>query len=165
MHLTIVPKNRYSTGGYLQIDDATLAFRNFEGRGDRYNREGDRNFSVRIFDQEVADALLADVSEQGVAWNVKIKAPREEGEAPYMHLPVKVRFNGRGPKVVLITNGNQRELDEESIACLDRIAIEKVDLDVRSYDDEANGRPFRAAYLDKMYVTQRVDRFVERYDV
>ena len=164
MQLNIVPKNRYSTGGYLQIDDAVLCFRNFSGKGDRYNREGDRNFSVRIFDQEIADALMADTSEQGASWNVKIKAPREEGEAPYMHLPVKIRFNDRGPKVVLIVGERKIDLDEESIACLDSINIERVDLDVRSYDDVAQGKPFRAAYLDKLYVTQKMDRFVDRYD-
>lgn len=164
MQLTIVPKNRYSTGGYLQIDDAVLCFRNFSGKGDRYNREGDKNFSVRIFDMEVAEALIADVSEQGAGWNVKIKAPRNEGDEPYMHLPVKVRFNDRGPKVVLIVGDRKIDLDEESISCLDSINIERVDLDVRSYDDVAQGKAFRAAYLDKLYVTQKMDRFVDRYD-
>lgn len=163
MHLTIVAKNRHTTGGYLQIDDAMLIYKNFSGRGDKYNREGDRNFQVRIFDKEVADALLNDVNEYGVGWNVKIKDPRDEGDEPFMRLPVKVKFTDRSPKVYLIVGERHIELDEESIACLDDIEIERVDLDVRSYDDVANGKPFRAAYLDKMYVTQKVDRFVERY--
>lgn len=163
MHLTIVAKNRHTTGGYLQIDDATLIFKNFSGRGDKFNREGDRNFSVRIFDKEVADALLNDVNEHGASWNVKIKPPREEGEEPFMHLPVKIRFTDRSPEVWLIVNERHIQLDEESISCLDDIEIERVDLDVRSYDDVAQGKPFRAAYLNKLYVTQKVDRFVERY--
>ena len=41
--------------------------------------------------------------------------------------------------------------------------IERVDLDIRPYDDVINGRPFRAAYLQKMYITQKVDRFADRY--
>lgn len=165
MHLQIVAKNRFSQGGYLQIDDATLIYKNFSGIGDRFNREGNMNFSVRIPDQEMADALMNDVNEHGVGWNVKIKPPREEGDVPFMHLPVKVKFTGRSPKVVLIVGDRKVELDEESIACLDDIEIERVDLDIRSYDDIANGKPFRAAYLDKLYVTQKVDRFIERYEM
>lgn len=165
MQLTIVPKNRNSKGGYLQVDDAVLCFKNFSGKGDRYNREGDRNFSLRIFDSEMAQALLEDTNDQGASWNVKIKAPRNEGDEPYMHLPVKIRFNDRGPQIVLIVGDKKIELDESTVSRLDNISIERVDLDIRSYDDVAQGKPFRAAYLDRMYVTQRLDRFAERYDV
>ena len=161
MHITFAPRN------ILQIDDAFLipSFRNFSGAADKYNREGERNFAIRIFEPEIAEALVNDKNRYGVGWNVKTKPPREEGEDPFMYLTVKVKFNGRGPKVFLITGNNKVELDEESIACLDDIDIERVDLDVRPYDDSINGKPFRSAYLDKMYVTQRVDRFIERYDM
>ena len=36
-------------------------------------------------------------------------------------------------------------------------------LDIRPYDDVINGKPFRAAYLQSMCVTQNVDRFAARY--
>lgn len=163
MHITFAQDRRGRT--ILQIDDATLCYRNFTGRGDKFNREGDRNFGLRLFDQEHVDALQNDENEFGASWNVKIKPPRNEGDEPFMFLPVKVKFNNRGPKVCLITGNRQNELDEESIECLDDIEIERVDLDIRAYDDEINGKPFRAAYLEKMYVTQRVDRFVERYEM
>jgi len=159
MELTFAPN------GHLQIDDATLIYKNFSGRGDKFNREGDMNFSVRIYDEEITEALRNDANKFGIGWNVKSKPPREEGDAPFMHLPVKVRFNSRGPRVVLISGGNKVELDEMSIKCLDDIEIERVDLDIRPYDDELNGRPFRSAYLDKMVVVQRVDRFIERYGI
>lgn len=160
MHLTFAPK------GILQIDDATLIYKNFTGRGDKFNREGDRNFAVRIFDTEIADALIADTNKYGEGWNVKIKPPREEGDDPFMYLPVKVKFTARGPRVVLIVGDRKVELDEESIACLDDIEIERVDLDIRPYDDQLpSGKAFRSAYVDKLYVTQRMDRFVERYEM
>ena len=151
MHVTFAPK------GMLQIDDAKIIFRNFEGRGDKYNREGDRNFSLLIEDPDTADSLI----ENG--WNVRIKPGRDEDEGPFMRLPVKVKFTDYGPNVYLITGDRRNELDEESIGCLDNIDIESVDLDIRPYDWEVNGRTGRTAYLQSMQVVQRIDRFAARY--
>lgn len=151
MHLTFAPK------GIIQMDDAKLIFKNFEGRGDKFNREGDRNFSVLIEDPETADAL----QERG--WNVKIKEGRDEDEGPFMRLPVKIKFSDYGPNVYLKTGDRRNKLDEESIGMLDSIDIENVDLDLRPYDWEVNGRTGRTAYLQSMEVTQRIDRFAARY--
>lgn len=151
MNVCFAPK------GILQIDDARIIFKNFEGRGDKFNREGDRNFSLVIEDPNTADALIAE------GWNVKIKPGRDEDEEPFMRLPVKVKFTDYGPKVYLVSGGRRVELDEESIACLDNIDIESVDMDLRPYDWEVNGRTGRTAYLQSMQVTQRIDRFAARY--
>ena len=154
MHLTFAPKN------ILQIDDINgyqIIFKNFEGRGDKFNREGDRNFSLRIDDPDTADALLTE------GWNVKIKDGRDEEEGPFMRLPIKVKFTNYGPNVYLVTGDRRNELDEESIACLDNIDIEYVNMDIRPYDWDVNGRTGRTAYLQSMEVIQRIDRFAARY--
>lgn len=150
MRITYAPRD------ILQIDDARIIYRNFAGRGDKYNREGDRNFAVVIPDEEMANEL----TDRG--WNVKIKPPREDGDTPFMFLPVKVKFNDRGPAVYLKTGNNQNRLDEESIGLIDNIDIVGVDLDVRPYDWEVNGKEGRTAYLQSMRVIQDVDRFAER---
>lgn len=147
MNITFAPRD------ILQIDDTRIVYRNFTGVGSKFNREGDRNFAVVIPNQEVADALL----DQG--WNVKIRPPRDEDEDPFMYLPVKVRFNDRGPNVYLKSGSNLVKLDEESISCLDDIDILGVDLDIRPYDWEVNGKTGRTAYLQSMKVTQNLDRF------
>ena len=158
MNLTFAPK------GILQIDDARICFRNFKGEGSMYNNEGDRNFSLVIPDEEIAEALKNDKNEFGAGWNVKIRAPREEGEAPFMHLPVKVKYTDRsGPKVYLISGKNRVQLDEDTIGMLDDIDIKSVDLDIRPYDGEGRFGAFRAAYLQSIYVTQEVDRFAARF--
>lgn len=151
MKLTFAPR------GIVQIDDAFIIFRNFAGRGDKYNREGDRNFAVRIFDQDIADALIAE------GWNVKIKPARTEDEGPYMYLPVKIKFNDRGPAIYLKTGDRMNTLDEESIDILDNIDIEGVDLDLRPYDWDVNGKTGRTAYLQSIHVIQKIDRFAARY--
>lgn len=147
MNVTFAPR------GILQIDGARLIFRNFEGRGDKYNREGDRNFAFIIPDKDVAEAMI----EEG--WNVKIKPPREEGDDPFMYLSVKVKFNDRGPNVYLVTGDMQNKLDEECAGMLDHIDIEYVDMDIRPYDWEVNGKTGRTAYLQSIRVIQKVDRF------
>lgn len=157
MEVTFAPNK------HLQIDDARIAFRNFAGAGTEFNREGDRNFSWVVEDQEVTDALI----ERG--WNVRIRPPRDEDGEPFVHMPVKVKMTG-STVVKLVRPGMKPiELDEDSISCLDRMNIERVDMDIRPYDWVINeGKPSekrgRAAYLQTMYVTQRVDRLAERYE-
>ena len=151
MHITFAPR------GILQIDDARIIYRNFAGAGSKYNREGDRNFAVIIPEKEMADALIAE------GWNVKIKPPRDEDDDPFMFLPIKVKFNDRGPNAYLQTGARMNRLDEESIACLDDVDIISVDMDVRPYDWEVNGKAGRTAYLQSIKVVQEVDRFAARY--
>ena len=151
MHVTFAPR------GILQIDDDRIIFKNFEGRGDKFNREGDRNFSLLIEDPDTADAMIKE------GWNVRIKPARDEDEPPFMRLPIKVKFSDYGPNVYLITGDRRNELDEESIGCLDNIDIESVDMDIRPYDWEVNGKTGRTAYLQSMQVVQRIDRFAAKY--
>lgn len=149
----------YAPRDILQIDDARIIYRNFAGRGDKYNREGDRNFAVVIPDEKMANEL------SNLGWNVKIKPPRDMNgnvdpdATPFMFLPVKVKFNDRGPNVYLKTGNVQNRLDEESIGLLDNIDIVGVDLDIRPYDWSVNGKEGRTAYLQSIRVIQDVDRF------
>lgn len=150
MEITFAPKD------ILQIDDARIVYRNFSGTGSKFNREGDRNFAVVIPDQDIADELV------NRGWNVKIKPPRDEDDTPFMFLPVKIKFNERGPKVYLQSGDKTIELDEESVDCLDDVDILCVDLDIRPYDWEVNGKQGRTAYLQSIHVVQEVDRFAAR---
>ena len=150
MNVTFAPR------GILQIDDARIIYRNFSGVGSKFNREGDRNFAIYIGDEDVANEL----KDRG--WNVKIKPPREDGDDPFMFLPVKIKFNDRGPSVYLVTGNKKTPLNENTVSCLDDIDILSVDLDIRPYDWEVNGKTGRTAYLQSIWVTQEVDRFASR---
>lgn len=150
-------KVTFGPRGILMIDNARIIYRNFSGIGSKFNREGDKNFSVVIDDQQIADSLIQD------GWNLKIKPPRDEDDIPFMYLPVKLKFNDRGPNVYLESGKNRIKLDEESISCLDNVDIVNVDLDIRPYDWEVNGKTGRTAYLQSMCVTQEVDRFARQY--
>lgn len=49
--------------------------------------------------------------------------------------------------------------------CLDDIDILSVNLDIRPYDWEVNGKTGRAAYLQSIEVIQNIDRFAAGYDM
>lgn len=147
----------YSKDGILQIEDARIIYRNFSGAPSKFNREGDRNFAVIIPNQEIADDLMAN------GWNVKIKPPREEDESPFIFLPVKIKYNNRGPAGYIRSGENVTRLNETTIGILDEIDILSVDLDVRPYDWEVNGKSGRTAYLQAINVIQNVDRFGAKY--
>ena len=151
MELTFAPR------GILQINDARIVFRNFRGEGGPYNREGDRNFALVIPNKDIADELIKD------GWNVKIKEAREEGDQPFIFLTVKVKFNDRGPHIYLKTGEAVNKLDEETVSCIDDIDICSVNLDIRPYDWEINGKTGRTAYLQSMEIIQEIDRFAARY--
>lgn len=141
----------------LEIEDASIIYRNFSGEGSKYNREGDRNFAVIIRTEEDKELLVNE------GWNVKIKPPRDEYEDPFMYLPVKVKFNSRGPAAYIKSVDSVTRLNEETIGILDEIDILSVDLDLRPYDWDVNGKTGRTAYLQSINVRQNIDRFGARY--
>lgn len=156
MELTIGPR------GILQIDDAKIVYRNFKGEGSKYNREGDRNFSLIIPNREIADKLI----EEG--WNVKIKPSNNEEEDEFITLPVKVKFNDRGPQVFIVSGESHRKLKEDTVAMLDDIDIASVDLDIRPYDwtiqeGTPNEKSGRTAYLQSIKVIQNIDRISAQF--
>ena len=144
------------------MEGVRLIFRNFEGKEGQYNKKGDRNFGVILPDQETAEAMAAD------DWNVKWLKPREEdvaeGEEETPWLPVKVAYDrGRPPKIVLITTRGRTNLDEQTVEMLDWADIVNVDLIVRPYTWEVNGRTGVSAYLQSMYVTIEEDALERKY--
>ena len=149
----------YAPRDILQIDNARIVHRNFSGAESKFNRKGDRNFSLVIEDEETARKLADD------GWNVKIRDARDDDDVPFMFLPVKIKFNERGP-VAYLKAGNAEpvKLDEESIGILDDIDILGIDLDIRPYNWEVNGKTGRTAYLQSIFVTQEVDRFAARFE-
>ena len=127
----------------LEIEDARIIYRNFEGVASKFNREGDRNFAVIVPNDEIKDILVE------AGWNVKIKPPRDEDDTPFMFIPVKVKFNNRGPAAYLRSGETVTRLNEETIGILDEIDIQSVSMDLRPYDWDVNGKTCPAPMVGK----------------
>ena len=143
----------------IMFEGATLVFRNFAGKEGQYNREGDRNFSVIIPDETLAQTLLAD------GWNVKHLNPREEGDEPTPYLQVAVNYKNRPPRIVMISSVARTNVSEEMVEVLDYAEIENADLIINPYDWEVNGKSGKKAYLKSLYVTIAEDALERKYAV
>lgn len=145
----------------LGIDNARICFKNFSGENDPFGQG--LGFSVIIPDEQTRDMLVNDVNDLGAGWNVKLRAPREEGDTPFMHLPVKVRISETRPQIFVRTGNKTIQMRPQDIGRLDRMNIASVDLDISPNDGDFHGRPFRSAYLDAIWVYTATGRLEQRF--
>ena len=141
----------------IRIENAKIRFRNFSGKEGRFNPAGRRNFCV--FLDESSAAELADEG-----WNIKWLQPRTEEDEPQAYLQVAVSYANVPPKVWLVTSKQKTLLDEDSINALDWAELESVDLVIRPYNYEVNGKSGVKAYLKTMYAKIVEDEFADKYE-
>lgn len=140
----------------ISIDNAQIRFRNFTGEPTKFDKAGGkRTFSV-ILDAEMADKLRDD------GWNVKSWEP-EGADEPIYHLPVEISYKIYPPKVWMISGNKKTMLQEDTISALQYAEFTKVQLIIRPYCWEVNGKSGIKAYVKAMYVTIEEDEFEKEY--
>lgn len=153
-------KEEKKVTGNITIEGARLIFKNFQGKADTYNKEGDRKFGV-LLDDELAEQLEND------GWNVKHLRPREDDPEQHSQawLPVKIRFKPYPPVAVMVTSRGKRKLDEETIGQLDWSYITNCDLIISPYNYPATPTTSAgvAAYVKAIYATIKEDDLALKY--
>ncbi len=140
----------------ISVENARIIFRNFAGKESRYNPKGKRNFCL-IIDNDVAENL------KDIGWNIKYLNPRDPDEVPQAYLQVAVAYENFPPKIWLISGGKKTELDEDSVSVLDYAEVENIDLIIRPYVWDVNGKGGIKAYVKNMYVTVAENEFEKKY--
>lgn len=138
------------------IEDARIGFRNFSGKEGKYNPAGRRNFCV-FLDSKIAEELIGD------GWNIRYLEPRDPDDDKQAYLQVAVNFSNIPPKIIVITSKNKTTLEESTVNMLDWAEIENVDLIIRPYNWDVNGKSGVKAYIKSMYVTLVEDEFEKKY--
>lgn len=151
-------KNKLPRLPIVNIGDARIFFRNFSGKAGKFNREGERSFSVHLD----KPGMAKDLASQG--WNVKMTKPRSEEDEPEPYIQVKVSFAKFPPKIALIKGKSDPVyLDERSVSLLDWAEIAKVDLVLNPSRWDVQGKQGVSAYLKAIYVTIIEDAFEAKY--
>ena len=144
----------------ISVENARIGFRNFSGKEGKYNASGIRNFCV-FLDEERAEELAED------GWNIRWLNPKDDQDERQAYIQVAVKFDGenpgRSPKILLMSRNGKTILDEESVAILDWAEIVTVDLIIRPYNWDVNGKGGVKAYLKSMYITIMEDEFESKY--
>lgn len=148
--------------GSITIENAELlggSFKNFSGKPTKYDPIGKRSFCIKLREE---DASLL----ENDGWNVRYLSPRDPEEEPVPYIQVALSYNNYPPKVVIISGNNKTILeDEESVSVLDWAEIENVDVIIRPYNWEVNGKTGVKAYCKALYVTIVTDILEEKYSL
>lgn len=148
----------------IKIEGGRIIFKNFQGKGNDYNKEGERNFGA-LLDDDLADQLKAD------GWNVKYRPPREDDGYQQPWLPVKVKYGKYPPIIVIVNSSGKMRLTEETVGQLDWTRIKSCDMIIRPYsypeivgkDGNIIRRAGIAAYVKSLYATVLEDDLEQKY--
>jgi len=148
-------KNNDSNKLEVRIDNAHVVFRNFEGAEGKFNPAGNRNFCVFLPD-DIAKSMEAE------GWSIRWLNSDPE-TPPQAIISVKVAFGNYPPNVVLVSDGQMSKLGEENINVLDFAEFEQVDLILRGYQWNVQGKSGIKAYLKTGYFVLVVDELAKKY--
>lgn len=155
--------------GLIHVENAIIKSKNFAGDEIRdpnnpkkiVNSEGNRNFSLEL-NQEAADLIssyrLADYPDRGFKVQVRMPKPDAEDQTPRIFLTVKVKYRydekgrpyRRNPKIRQYSNNGVTEKDENTVATVDEVYIDKAEVTFSPYPYDVNGNIGLSAYLVQM---------------
>lgn len=144
----------------ITLEDIRIIWKNFSGEKRLFNEQGKRNFAIPL---DEATALKL----REIGWNIKDNAHKiEQGQPVEYHIPVTVKMDARiPPRVFMIVRSKNIRipLDEDTIGLLDTAELDTVDVVLRPFNWDVNGKQGVAAYLKLMYATLQEDPLDLKY--
>jgi hypothetical protein len=138
------------------MENVGIAFRNFAGKEDIYNRAGDMNFSIML-EPEVAEQMI----EEG--WNVKFLKERDEGDGQQAYIQVAVSYKTRPPKIALVTSKGINYLGKDEVEMLDWVEIDEADVTIHPYQWAVGDKSGVKAYLVTLFIKMREDYLQDKW--
>jgi hypothetical protein len=142
------------------LEDVRIIFRNFSGAPTRFNLAGGkRTFSV-VLPEDVAKQMETE------GWNVKWPPPPADDREPLLpRLEVQVKYSERAkpPRITMITSRGRTPLDENTVGLLDWAEFDQIDMIIRQYNWDINGKQGVSAYLQTLFATIHEDELELKY--
>ncbi len=143
----------------IVLENVQLIFRNFEGRPDKYDAYGKRQFNVLL-----DEALANELTEQG--YNVKPLKKLDEDDEQKYHMNVRVNFDSRRPPRVTMlgfVDGEEVsrvDLDASTVGILDGSNVISADIEINPYEWEPGKLK---GYLDRAFVAVEMSYLDAKY--
>lgn len=142
---------------FLKIENTRIGMRNFRGEERPFNPPGRKNFCVFIDNPEDAEALKED------GWNIRYLDARDPDDERQAYLPVAISFDFYPPDIWIVSSKSKTKLNEQTLQALDWAEIQYVDIQIRPYHWEQNGKSGIKAYVKSMFVRIVDDELQEKY--
>lgn len=145
------------TSKNIYVDDARIIWPNFSGRETAYNKEGDRNFCVRLDSDKLLDSAMSS------GYNVKYRAEGEDS-IPFLKINVVFGDNRYPCQVFMKSRGKVTELKEDTVSLVDSSDILKANVIIQPKPWVINKDRYGiAARLKALYLTVSEDKYAEEF--
>lgn len=144
----------------IEFEDCKIIFRNFEGRQQKFNPIGKRNFCLVLNEEDVDDFIRE-------GWNVKETKPREEGDPVKHYVKINVNMDSKNPpRIYMIAGRHKTELTADTVKELDYAEIKQIDAVINPYPWKNDDGSFGgiSGYLQTLYVEIMQDKFADKYN-
>jgi hypothetical protein len=142
--------------GNITIEDAQIAFRNFAGKEEKYNNEGDRNFAILLRPDDELKMISA-------GWNVKHLKVREEGDVAQAFIHCSISYKNRPPRIAMVTSRGLTYLGQDEIDMLDWVDIETADVTLNPYTWTVGDKSGVKAYVQSLFIKIAEDYLQEKW--
>ena len=153
----------------INMENVKIRYSNFSGRGDDYNREGDRHFTIEL-DPEAALYM------KNKGFFVK-ENHSKNGDEVFYTMKIRCNWNdqyGIAPKIYMVLKNKAVLLSENTVKRLDDLYIISADISIttgsKPWKERTTGKEYWGAYASIVYAVTdgnsryRNDQFAKKYE-